>query len=321
MNATSTLHVILGSGAIGRATALALLRRGKQVRLVNRSGKMADQPAGAQVVAGDVNDPASVRQLTAGAAVVYMCAQPAYTQWPEKFPPMLAAVIEGVAASGARLVLADNLYMYGDPAGRPIHAGMPMTAHTRKGAARKLLAEMLLEAHRAGKLQATMGRGSDYFGPFGVDSSMGGRVFYPLLAGKSAQLVGNIDLPHTHTYTGDFGEALAILGENDAAYGRAWIVPNDQPQITQRQFITLAAEIAGVPAKVSSMGALMMRLGGLFIPEAREMVEMMYEFEKPFVVDSSEFERAFGMRPTPLKQALAETIAWYRTHPEAGHAG
>lgn len=317
MNPTSNLHVILGSGAIGRAAAQALLQRGKQVRIVNRSGKLAEQPAGVEVVAGDVTDAANVRQLSAQAAVVYMCAQPAYTEWPEKFPPMLAAVIEGVSASGARLVFADNLYMYGDPGGKPIHEGLPMAAHNRKGAARKLLAEMLLEAHRLGKLQAAMGRGSDYFGPFGVDSSMGGRAFYPLLAGKSAQLTGNIDLPHTHTYTGDFGEALAILGENDAAYGRAWIVPNDQPQLTQRQFVTLAAEIAGVPPKMSGMSRLMMRLGGLFIPEARETVEMMYEFEKPFVADSSQFERAFGMRPTPLKQALTETIAWYRTHPEA----
>jgi nucleoside-diphosphate-sugar epimerase len=141
-------------------------------------------------------------------------------------------------------------------------------------------------------------------------------VFYPLLRGKPAQLIGRTDIPHTHTYLRDFGRALFILGERDEADGQAWHVPNDQPQMTQGELVRLFAEEAGLEPKMSSMGKLMMSIGGLFIPEAKEAVEMMYEFEKPFIIDSSKFEKTFGMKATPMHEAIKETVAWYKSHPE-----
>ena len=65
------------------------------------------------------------------------------------------------------------------------------------------------------------------------------------------------------------------------------------------------------------MDKLMMAIGGLFIPGARKTIEMMYEFEKPFVVDSAKFEKAFGMKATLIRDAIKATVAWYRAHPEA----
>jgi nucleoside-diphosphate-sugar epimerase len=144
---------------------------------------------------------------------------------------------------------------------------------------------------------------------------MGERTFYPLLNGKAAGLVGNIDAPHTHTYIPDFGKALVTLGERDEADGQAWHVPNDNPRVTQREMVKMIAEAAGVEPKISSMGKTMMWIGGLFIPEAKEMVEMMYEFEKPFIVDSSKFEKTFGIKATPMREAIKETVAWYKSHP------
>ncbi|GAB4496700.1 MAG: hypothetical protein OHK003_02750 [Anaerolineales bacterium] len=145
---------------------------------------------------------------------------------------------------------------------------------------------------------------------------MGERTFYPMLHGKAAGLVGNIDVPHTHTYVPDFGKALVILGERPEAEGKPWHVPNDNPRITQREMAKMIADELGLPLKVSVIGKTMMWLGGLFIPEAKESVEMMYESEKPFIVDSSRFEKTFGMKATPMKEAIKETAAWYKSHPE-----
>ena len=92
---------------------------------------------------------------------------------------------------------------------------------------------------------------------------------------------------------------------------------NDQPRLTQREFVGLIAEAPGRPVPVNGLGRTMLAIGGLFIPGAREMVEMMYEFEQPFVVDSSQFERAFGVAATPVREALQRTIAWYQAHPKA----
>lgn len=316
----SDLHVVLGTGPLGIATAEALLRRGRAVRMVNRSGK-ADLPAGAAVVRADLYDEASVREATRGAAAVYQCAQPAYHEWVTKFEPLQRAIVAGVAASGAKLLVAENLYMYGAVDG-PIHEGLPYAAHTRKGRVRARMAEELAEAHRTGRLRTAAARGSDFFGPGVLGSTLGERVFVPALQGKAAQATGRLDMPHSYTYIGDFGEALAILGERDEALGRYWHVPT-APARTQRELIELIFAELGAPPKISAMGRTMMALGGLFIPEARETVEMLYEFERPFVVDSSRFEAAFGLRPTPVEEGIRRTVAWYRAHqaaqPAAAH--
>ena len=308
------IHAILGTGAIGRAITEELIQGGKTVRLVNRTGKMEEAPVGVEVVSADLYDPAQVREVTKGAAVVYQAAQPAYHQWIEKFPPLQNAIIEGLTGSGAKLVLVENLYMYGETGGAPLTESRPYNARTHKGKTRAAMSQAAFEAHAARKLRVTTGRGSDFFGPWGMGSTMGERVFYPLLQGKTASLIGNIDLPHTFTYVRDFARALVILGERAEADGQAWHVPNDQPRITQREMVTMIAEAAEVEPKFSAMGKLMMTLGGLFIPEAKETVEMMYEFEQPFVVDSSKFEQTFGMKATPLKEAVRETVAWYKKH-------
>ena len=309
-------HVVLGIGAIGRAIAEELVRRGEFVRMVNRSGKMDEVPVGVEVVASDLYDPAKVRDVTRGAKVVYQSAQPRYSEWPEKFPLLQKSIIDGLTGSHAKLVLIENLYMYGEMNGPALSEQSPYRAHTRKGRVRGEISKSAFEAHKQGQLRVTAGRGGNFFGPWGLDSTMGARMFYPLLRGKPAQLMGRADLPHTHTYVRDFGKALVILGERDEADGQAWHVPNDQPKMTQGELVRLFAEEAGVEPRMSTMGKTMMSIGGLFIPEAKETVEMMYEFEKPFVIDSSKFEKTFGMKATPIRQAIRETVAWYKSHPE-----
>jgi nucleoside-diphosphate-sugar epimerase len=296
-----------------------LARRGKNVRVVSRSGKMAEAPQGVELAAGDLYDATAVRRLTAGAAVAYQCAQPHYWEWPQKFPPLQAAIIEGLTGTGTKLVIAENCYMYGDTDGRPLTEDLPYAAHTRKGKVRATMSEAALAAHRAGKVPVTLGRGADFFGPWALNSAFGDRVFYPALAGKGASFGGKLDLPHTATYIGDFGRALVILGERDQALGQVWHVPSDRPQITQRQFAELLYRETGHPVKASGVSKLMMALAGLFIPGARESVEMMYEFEKPFVVDSSRFERTFGVKATPIAEAIRAAVDWYRTHPQTKH--
>ena len=313
----SDLHVIFGTGPLGRTVMNELVRRGERVRLINRSGRIPEAPSGVEVITADAYDVSATRRVTQGAAVVYQCAQPGYTRWPDLFPPLQAAILEGAAAAGAKFIIAENLYMYGEVAG-PLHEGLPYQAHTRKGRVRAAMAEAALAAHQAGRVRVAIGRGSDFFGPWVLGAAAGDRVFYPAIAGKAAQFGGRLDVPHTQTYIEDFGRALVILGEREEALGQAWHVPNDRPNLTQREFADLIAQALGKPVKASGMGRFMLRLGGLFIPEAREMVEMMYEFEKPFVVDSSRFERAFGMRATPIAEAVRITLDWYRAHPQNG---
>lgn len=310
------IHVVLGSGPLGVATATALLQRGRRVRMVSRRGAIT--LTGAEVIRADLFDPAAVQGASAGAAVVYQCAQPSYTEWTTKFEPLQESIIAGVAASGAKLIVAENLYMYGAVDG-PIHEGLPYAAHTRKGRVRARMAEQVAEAHRSGRVRTAAVRGSDFFGPGVLGSTLGERVFPPALAGKAAQITGRLDQPHSYTYIGDFGEALATIGAHDEALGQHWHVPS-APAITQRALAELIFREIGQPMRVATVGRVMMRIAGLFIPEARETVEMLYEFERPFVIDGGRLSRAFGLTATPLDQSIRATVAWFRTHQQAPEA-
>lgn len=303
------LHVIFGAGPVGQATARALVTAGERVRVINRSGK-ANVPAGVEVRAGDASDPAQALALAQGASVVYFCVNPPYTEWAAKFPPMHTAILNAAMRVGAKFVAMENVYAYGE-VDRPMTEDMPYNAHTKKGKVRAAMSRELLAAHERGDVRAIIARASDFYGAGVTDSALGDRVFVPLLAGKAAQSAGNVDLPHSYTYMEDVGAALALLGRDDRAVGQIWHIPN-APALTTRQVIALAGEIAGVTPKINAMGKLMMRIGGLFIPPAREMVEMMYEFEQPFVVDSSKFTRVFGVNATPYRDGLTKTLAWYR---------
>ncbi|HLA41859.1 MAG TPA: NAD-dependent epimerase/dehydratase family protein, partial [Aggregatilineales bacterium] len=175
-------HIIFGAGPIGMALMHELASQGKSVHIVHRTGT-AHAPPEVAVKAGDASNPEHTRRLCDGAAVVYNCTNPPYSQWTELFPALQAGVLEGAVASGAKYVAMENLYAYGKVNGKPITEDLPCQPHTRKGKIRHQMTQTLMEAHEKGLIRVTIARASDYFGPGGLQSAMGGRVFYPALAG------------------------------------------------------------------------------------------------------------------------------------------
>ena len=314
MSNSNEIHVIFGTGPVGMAVMQELVAQGKPVRMVNRSGN-ATVPDGVQITAGDASDPAVTKELCRDATVVYNCTNPPYTKWPELFPALQAGVLEGAASAGAKLVVMDNLYMYGSTDGKPMTEDTPYAATTRKGKLRAKMAEDLVAAHKAGKVRVAVGRASDYFGPQGLTSAMGERVFYPALVGKGAQIMGNPDLPHTQSYIPDIGKGLVILGDREEALGQVWHLPSPKP-VTQREFLEIVYKEAGHPLKMQVMPKIMLSGLALFVPILREVKEMVYEFEEPFIMDHSKFDQAFGNIATPLEEAIATTVGWFRQNPK-----
>jgi nucleoside-diphosphate-sugar epimerase len=304
-------HVVIGAGGgTGSAVVSELARRGLRARAVTRSGK-GDVPEGVEQAAADVGTADGARQACEDAAVVYHCAQPPYTKWPELFPPMTAAIIDGAAAAGAKLVFADNLYVYGPPDG-PMTEETPQRAQGKKGRIRIKMADAILGAHADGILRAAIGRSSDYYGPRGTASTVGENMMKPALRGKRARWLGSLDQPHTLNYLEDMARALVTLGERNAADGEVWHLPAAEP-LTGRQFLELVFEEAGHPPKVGAASRPMIRIGGLFNPLLRELNETLYQFEHPFVSDASKFQAAFGpFAPTAHREAVSRTVDWFR---------
>ena len=311
---TPARHVVFGTGAIGLATYEALSRRGESVRLVNRYGSAA-LPGDVEIVGGDARDPAFTTAVAQGAEVVYQTLNPPYHEWSAQFPALQAGVLAAAEATGARLVSMENVYMYGRPGGRPLTEDRDYDAHTTKGRLRGRMARDLLAAHAAGRVQVAIGRASDYFGPRGGgQSNLGDRVFPAARDGKSATVLGNPDQPHTYTYIPDIGEGLAVLGEHPDAPGQVWHLPNDPDTRTTRQLVQMVYEQAGRPrARLRAMPPLLLRALGLVNPTLRELVEMQYQFDEPFVVDSSKIDSKLRVSATPIEQALSDTLATYRS--------
>jgi nucleoside-diphosphate-sugar epimerase len=317
MTDNGELHVIFGTGAVGMSVMDELIRRGpRRVRMVNRSGR-ARVPAGVEVVGGNATDETFAREASEGASVVYFALNPPYDKWPELFPRLQAGVLEGAASAGAKLIAMENLYMYGSTDGRPITEDLPYAPNSRKGRLRAMMSEVLMEAHRSGRVRVAIGRASDYFGPRVLSSAAGEQVFGRAMRGKSAQVAGDPNQPHTYTYVPDIGKGLVILGEHEEALGRAWHLPSPET-VTTRQFVEMIFEEVGKPARVQAAPKILLRAMGLFNPALREIVEMLYEFEEPFVVDDSRFEREFGEEATPLREAIQRTVRWYREERPAG---
>ena len=304
----SELHVVFGTGPLGKWTARELVKMDKTVRMINRSGKVDRLPAGIEVVASDAYDLNKNTELTRGATTVYQCAQPRYYEWVDKFPQLQNAILDAAAVHDSKLVVGDNLYMYGLFSGTLVEDS-PVAPNSKKGKVRVEMAQAVIDAHEKGKVRAAIGRASNFFGP--DDTALTGYAIQPAVESKTVNLMGRTDQPHTFTYIADFGRLLATLGTNDEALGQIWFAPSNEP-ITQAEFIKLIETELGKPVKSIVGGPVMMRFLGLFNKEIKETVEMMYEWTNPFVVDTGKAQKAFGFKPTPLNDAIRETINWCR---------
>jgi nucleoside-diphosphate-sugar epimerase len=307
----SDLHVVFGTGPVGSWIAQTLSERGHAVRAVNRSGERAEfVPAEVEIASADLSDSQQAVEAASGAAVLYQALNPAYDKWHKLFPALQASALAAAKAAGARYVSIDNLYMYDSSAG-PITESTSTAPASKKGELRMRMAEEVLAAHRAGDVRATILRSSDYYGPGVTGSALGERVFPPILAGKAGEVLGVLDIPHSYAYIEDVARAAVALGTRVEALGRVWIAPH-APAPTQRQVLERIFDLAGRTPRYSTLTPTRMRLAGLFVPGAREMVEMMYEFTEPFIVDSSAIEAEIGLAPTSLEEGLARTVEWYR---------
>jgi nucleoside-diphosphate-sugar epimerase len=307
------LHVIVGYGSVGRAAAGLLLEQGHEVRVITRSGGPARAGGRDSTVTHirlDASDAEALTEAARGAEVLYNCASPPYHRWVTDWPPLSAALLTAAERTGAVLATVSNLYGYGSVPG-PMTEDLPLHAAGPKGRVRARMWLDALAAHESGRVRAVEIRASDYIG-LDSQSPLGQRVVPRLLAGRRVQVLGSADAAHSWSYIGDVARLLVTVGSDPRAWGRPWHVPTSPPR-TQREAIADLARVAGVPpVKVTMMPRSMLRLAGFFNPVVRELPEVAYQMERPFIIDSSAAEAAFGLRPTPWEQALGETIAFYR---------
>ncbi|MGX1886675.1 NAD-dependent epimerase/dehydratase family protein [Streptomyces sp. NPDC055287] len=303
------LQVVLGAGPAGTALAQELARRGHRVRLVNRRGE-GRSLSGVERRAADITTHESARAAVEGAAVVYHCVNVGYHLQVEVMPGITTAVLAATEEVGARLVVLDTLYPYGETHGGVMTEDSPWNATSAKGRMRADLDARYLAAHREGRVRVALGRSADFVGPGVLNSTLGGAVFPGALTGGEVPGLGDIGLPHSYTYIGDVAAGLAALGEHPDSDGRVWHLPT-APAVSTREIFTMIEERTGRPLNVVVVDEP--RPFGPFDAVFMDAyAEMFYQHTEAQIMDSTAIEKAYGLTPNPLAATIDETIAWYR---------
>lgn len=315
MNAIAPLHVVYGSGQLGTTVVLRLLALGCRVRVVRRHHTA---PRDVELWPGDAGDAEFAAKAAQGATALYHCVNPPYDAgtWEREIPRIHDSLIGAARASGARLVVMDNLYMYGRPNGKPLSEDSPIAPSSRKGEIRARAAERLLEAHRRGDARLAIARASDFWGPRATGSHFGDPFWPRALSSGVGQFVVRTDTPHTYHYLPDVGEGLIQLANaDDDVLGRVWMLPA-APAVTTAELARMIGEALERPLKLQRIPPFVLRGLGAFVPMLRELNEMSYQWEEPFVVDDRRWRERFGAAAvvTALRDGIAPTIAWARQH-------
>jgi len=314
MTDIADLHVIFGAGQVGYLLAEQLTSAGKRVRVVKRS--TGGVPPSCEITTGDAASESFCVDACRGAAVVYHCMNPPYSTavWADAVPRYMNHLIAAAGRANARLVVLDNLYMLGRPDGNPLNEETPMNPCSRKGEIRARAAERLFEADRRGEVTAVSGRASDFYGPRGTQTGLGDFFWPRALAGKTSFLPIPVDAIHTYHYIPDVAAALAALGSAGADItGRAWMLPC-RPAEPLRELVARLAATLGRPLPLAQVPRWIVRMMAVAMPLMRELDEMLYQWDEPFIVDDGRFRERFGLEPADADSAAAETVAWASGH-------
>ncbi len=300
------------AGAIGQSIAQALAAQGQPYRVVGRSEASLRKAFGAdplaEIATWDPDSPDSIKAAATGIDTIVYLVGVNYWQF-ELHPQLMRKTLDGAIAAGVRnIVLIGTVYPYGRARATPVRENHPREPHTFKGRMRKAQEDILLEAHAQGRINATVLRLPDFYGP-GVEASLLHGAAVAAVRGGTADLIGPIDKPHEFVYVPDVGPVVAKLIESPAAYGHVWHLAG-AGVTTQRDMVDEMGRQAGREVKRRVAGKTMLRVLGLFNKLLREMPEMNYLLTDPVILDDSALQRLIGpVRKTSYAEGIRRTLA------------
>ncbi len=300
------------AGAIGQSIARALAAKGQPYRVVGRSEVSLRKAFGAdplaEIVTWNPDSPASVQAAASGVDTLVYLVGVNYWQF-ELHPQLMRKTLDGAIAAGVRnVILIGTVYPYGRAQATPAREDHPREPHTFKGRMRKEQEDILLQAHAEGRINATVLRLPDFYGP-GVEASLLHRAAVAAVKGGTADMIGPIDRPHEFVFVPDVGPVVARLIDTPAAFGRVWHL-GGAGVTTQRALVDEMQRQTGRRIALRVAGKTMLRVLGLFNRMIAEMVEMNYLLTEPFIMDDSALQRLVGpIRKTPYAEGVRQTLA------------
>jgi nucleoside-diphosphate-sugar epimerase len=303
------MQTILGSGgAIGNELAKALKNYTAEIRLVSRNPKKVNETD--NLFPADLTDRNAVFSAVKGSEIVYLIVGLEYKTkvWQISWPALMKNVIDACTEYNSKLVFFDNVYMIGGDNVKHITENSPISPTSKKGEVRALLDQLIFDQIEKGKLHAIIARSADFYGNIKERSLLMEMVYKNLSQNKKANWFCNVKVKHSFTYIPDAGKATALLGNTPDAYDQVWNLPTDPDNLTGEEWINLFAKEMGQNPRYMVLSRMMVCILGLFIPVMKEFPEMMYQYDREYIFDSSKFEQRFGIKPTSYQEGVRETL-------------
>ncbi len=303
------MKVILGSGgAIGVDLAKELSNYTNKIRLFSRKPAKVNETD--ELFSGDLLNANDVENAVQGCDVAYLTAgiQYNYKIWQQQWPVIMQNTIEACKKHKVKLVFFDNVYMYHPDKLNPMTEETEVAPISKKGKVRASIAKMLLDNIQSGELTAIIARSADFYGPEIKNSLFNEAIVKQLKAGKKANWLASLNKLHNFTFTPDAAKATALLGNTESAFNQVWHLPGSKP-LTGKQWIEAVAAELQVKPRIQLATKPLVMLLGLFMPIMKESVEMLYQYDRDYVFDSSKFEKAFGISATPFDIAIKKIVS------------
>lgn len=304
--------IVIGYGAVGRAVVERLSQAGNHVIVIQRN-RPDFLPDGAEFRACDVLDRDSIRKAVCGATSVICALGLPYSSkvWTRHWPVAMTNILSACEAARARLVIADNLYMYG-PQNGPLTERLPLTGYGHKPRVRADITRLWRDAHAQGRVETVSVRSPEFYGPNVGQSLLGSHTFGRIAQGKPALLMAAPDQPHDVAHVDDFARALITLMRAPSVdYGQAWHVPC-AATLTLRDMLQIGADALTMPLKVQIMPGALIPLAKAVMPIVREIAEMAFLFDRPYRVDATKFSGRFWSNVVPLPSGIAQAALSFR---------
>jgi len=307
------MKTILGTGQLGLAIMQLLLDKNpnENILLVNRTGKLnISIPQNVQVTAADVTSKTDMVTIARKSDLIFSCTDMPYDKWIAFYPATATALAYALSQTNAKLVFADNLYSYGNVMGIEMNEQMPHSAKTKKGKIRAGVINTLLYAGDDFNNRVAFVKAADFIGPR-IHKGIFGKDFLDNVYNENTlRLFGNIDLPHTFTYINDFAAAMINIGIANDAFGQIWHVPN-APALSLDKWLHLFEVVTNKRVKKTVTPKFVIKIAGLFNSFIKELYEMAYQFEYPYLVNHDKYVSRFGNHITSPSDIVKETVEWY----------
>lgn len=269
--------------------------------------KSLGNPDHLSIAVGDAFKVQDVLAAAEGADVLFHCANVPYHEMVSKLIPLGEAIMEAANQRSMKVVVVDGIYPYGRKQMDKANEEHPKQPHTKKGKTR-LAFEQMLFSSRWNQAQTMIVRLPDYFGPTANQASYLGSTLESIAAGKPALFIGNMRVPREFVYLPDAAKMIVELAFRDFAYGQNWHIPG-AGVISGTEIVRIAQKASGAVKPVLPLGKISLSVLGIFLPVMKEIVEMLYLTEDPFILSGEKYERLIGPIPaTKFEDAIPATI-------------